>query len=95
MTRIFAVANVGDDEEVGRGLLDRADRVLNDAGFIVSAGRMLVLVRWNAKEDNATNSQRVRFLTFLDGIIDRDLRVQASRRSLSARPRPRPRTEEG
>src|SRR4051812_25914871 len=73
MTRVFAVAHVGDDQQIGQLPLDRPNRPLDDSAVVISAARVLVLVGRYAEEKHATDPKRNDFLAFLHQTFYRKL----------------------
>ncbi len=77
--RVLAQAQVGDDEQVGVGGLDRARGELDDALVVPRAGALLVLVGGQAEEQHAGDAERGGDARLLDGAVDREV-VDAGQR---------------
>ena len=67
---VFAVTDVGDDNDPLAFGLDGADRALDDAVGGVGSGGDFVFVFGDAEEDDGADAERLGFLTFLDGEVD-------------------------
>ena len=60
VARVLAQAHVGDDEQVGVGVLDRARGELDDALVVPGARALLVLVGGDAEQQHGGDAERVR-----------------------------------
>jgi hypothetical protein len=67
---VFAVADVGDDQQPRRLFAQGADGPLHDAIVIVCAGGHFILGLRQAEENHAADAQRLHFGTFLDQFVD-------------------------
>ena len=72
VARVLAQAHVGHDEQVGVGLLDRADRELDDALVVVGARALLVLVVGDAEQQHGRDAEGGGGARLLDGVGDRE-----------------------
>ena len=70
---VLAQAHVGDDEEIGQGVLQRADRALDDAVVVEVLLPDRILRRGDAEEQHRRNPRRGGPLRLLDRLIDREL----------------------
>jgi len=68
---VFTVANVGDDQHLGRFPADSTNGALHDSVFIIGAGRHLVLAFRQAKQNDAPDPQRLHPLALFDKLVDR------------------------
>ena len=70
---VLAEAHVRDHQQLGRGVLDRTDRLRHDAvrAVVVAAGR--VLGRRDAEQDHGRNAQRGDRLRLTGQLIDAEL----------------------
>src|SRR3954451_13761985 len=84
MARVFAKADIRHDYEVGTSLLDVSTGFLDDPVLRVRAARFLILLRWDAKEQNRLQPEIARTCRFGHNIVQRELR-----NSRHARDRPR------
>ena len=67
MARIFAIADVGDYQQIRQFPLDGADRPLHDAVVVIGAGRFFILRFRHAKQDDATDPEVADFAALLHG----------------------------
>ena len=82
---VLAQADVGDDEQVGVRLLDRARGELDDALVVVGARALLVLLGRDAEQQHRRDAERVRLAGLLDRVRDRQpVDARASPRSAYA-----------
>src|SRR5260370_41874278 len=81
---VFALAAIGADPQPWDLFLDGANRVLDNAALIVSAGRQLVLCFWNPEQDHAADTPGVSFSALLDHLVDRELIVSRHGSDLAA-----------
>ena len=72
VARVLAQAQVGDDEHVGVGILDRARGELDGALVVPGARALLVLVGGDAEEQDGGDAQRVGLARLGDGARDRE-----------------------
>src|SRR2546421_5768677 len=69
VARVFAEADVGDDEQVRHGVLHRAHGLLHDAVIGVGLGAARILLRRNTEEQYAGDAHAGGILAFLDQLI--------------------------
>ena len=81
---VFAIADVGDDQQALGLPADGADGALHDAVVVVGAGGHLVLEFRQAEQDHAADSQRLDFGALLDQLVDRHLVIAGHGADLAA-----------
>ena len=67
---VFAVADVGHDQQVGGFAADGADGALHDAIVVIGAGRHFVLRFRQAEQDHAADAERMHFGALLHQFVD-------------------------
>ena len=86
VARVLAEAHVGDDEQVGHGVLHRAHRLLHDAVLGVGLGAARVLLLRDAEQQHGRDAHAGGVLALLDELVDREaVLARASARSARAR----------
>jgi hypothetical protein len=76
---VFTEADVGDDEQVGRGVFGGLDGLLDDAAFAVRIAADGVFFGGNAEEDDAAETEPGGFAGFFGDKIDGKLGVAGHR----------------
>src|SRR5262245_53220978 len=79
MVGVLAEANVGDDEQIGRGVFGGFDGLLHDAAFAVRVAAERVLFSRDAEENDAAEPELCRLAGFLSDYISRKLSVARHR----------------
>jgi acylphosphatase len=72
---VFAIADIGEDEQSGNFALDRTNRALNNAVLGGTTGSDFVLLIRNSEQDYAPDAERMDFAALVDNAIDGHLRV--------------------
>ena len=73
MRRVFAHADIGDQQQIANILANRAQRLLNDAVLVVSIRAHFILFRRNAKQHDAGDARLLGFARNLHRIVDRQV----------------------
>ena len=76
VTGVFAIADVGDHQQIRQTPLDGADGPLHDAVVVVSTGGFLILRFRHAEQDHPADPEIPHFAAFLDRRIDRELAMR-------------------
>ncbi len=72
---VFTETDIGDNQDVGNLVLDTADGLLNDAVLGKGAGGQFVFFVGNPEKKDGRNPQVLRFLDFLEDVIDGHLEI--------------------
>jgi acylphosphatase len=83
VTCVFAIADIGEDEQSGNFALDRTNRALNNAVLGGTTGSDFVLLIRNSEQDYAPDAERMDFAALVDNAIDGHLRVAGHGRDLA------------
>ena len=79
VARVFAIANVGHDQQIRHFSLDSANRTLHDSVIVVSARSLFVLRLRQPEQNHTADIQTPRLLAFFDCRIDRQLAMRRHR----------------
>ena len=74
VAHVFAQANIRDHDQLGASGFDRADGLLHDAVFRVSAAGLFVFVARNAEEQHGLQAEIVGALRFIGHFRERELK---------------------